>query len=145
VVFRKSNWLDFFLDIDISKKYNIKGYPTFILANKDGEPLYRWWGYTKEMLFDEMDLGFSDLTTIAEKEKLNQYNKNEGLSYELDLKNISLADAIKFKLHGANRYNKSYKNLTTDDYLKVSRNKNHNYNVHALKRDKNREINALVI
>ena len=55
--------------IDIAKEYNIKGHPTFVLVNKDGESLYRWWGYSKEMLFDELDLGFSDLTTIAEKEK----------------------------------------------------------------------------
>lgn len=81
----------------------------------------------------------------AEKAKLNQYNKDEGLSYELDLKNIPLADAIKYRLHGANRYNPRYKNLTRDDYLQISRNKQHDYNVHAIKRDRNREINALVI
>jgi len=80
-----------------------------------------------------------------EKEKLNQYNKNEGLSYEIDLKNISLADAVKYRLHGASRYNKNYKNLTTDDYHKVSKNKNHDYSVHAIKRERNRENNALVI
>ena len=38
------------------------------MANKDGESLSRWWGYSKEMLFDELDMGFSDLTTISEKE-----------------------------------------------------------------------------
>jgi tetratricopeptide (TPR) repeat protein len=55
--------------IDIAKEYNVKGYPTFILVNKDGESLYRWWGYSKEILFEQLNLGFSDLTTIAEKEK----------------------------------------------------------------------------
>lgn len=55
--------------INLAKKYNVKGYPTFILANKNGETLFRWWGYSKEMLIDEMGQGFSDLTTIAEKEK----------------------------------------------------------------------------
>ena len=38
------------------------------MANKNGESLHRWWGYSKEMLFEELDLGFSDLTTTAEKE-----------------------------------------------------------------------------
>jgi len=28
----------------------------------------RWWGYSKELLFKELDLGFSDLTTISDKE-----------------------------------------------------------------------------
>jgi len=62
--------------IDIAKEYNVKGYPTFVLVNKDGESLYRWWGYSKEMLFDELDLGFSDLTTIAEKEKRYKTNSD---------------------------------------------------------------------
>jgi len=120
---------------DLYEKSNVES--DIIVAEEMLEEMYTY--TTTQMKAKEQE------NAIAEKEKLNQYNKNEGLSYELDLKNISLADAIKFKLHGANRYNKSYKNLTTDDYLKVSRNKNHNYNVHALKRDKNREINALVI
>lgn len=38
------------------------------MVNKNGESLHRWWGYSKEMLFEELDLGFSDLTTITEKE-----------------------------------------------------------------------------
>ena len=81
----------------------------------------------------------------TEKAKLNQYNKDEGLCYEIDHKNIPLGDAIKYLLHGANRYNKSYKNLTKDDYLQISRNKNHLYNIYAIKRDTDRKINALEI
>jgi len=50
------------------KQYNVKGYPTFILINKDGETISRWWGYSKKMFFEEFDLGFSDLTTIPDKE-----------------------------------------------------------------------------
>lgn len=40
-----------------------------MLANKDAETMYRWWGYSREMLFEELDAGFSDLTTIKEKEQ----------------------------------------------------------------------------
>jgi tetratricopeptide (TPR) repeat protein len=54
--------------VDLKNQYNVKGYPTFILTNKDGETMSRWWGYSKKMFFDEFDLGFSDLTTIPEKE-----------------------------------------------------------------------------
>ena len=46
----------------------MKGYPTFILANEKGETISRWWGYSKDMFFEELKIGFSDLTTIAEKE-----------------------------------------------------------------------------
>lgn len=81
----------------------------------------------------------------TEKAKLNQYNKDEGLNYEIDLKNIPLADAIKYRLHGANRYNPRYQNLTRDDYLKVSRNKQHDYNVYAIQRERDRKTKALVI
>ena len=50
--------------IELKKSFNIKGYPTFVLANKDADTMYRWWGYSREMLFDKLDAGFSDLTTI---------------------------------------------------------------------------------
>jgi tetratricopeptide (TPR) repeat protein len=53
----------------LKKSYNIKGNPTFILANKNAETLYRWWGYTKENFFKEMGTGFADLSTIVEKKK----------------------------------------------------------------------------
>jgi tetratricopeptide (TPR) repeat protein len=54
--------------VDLKNQYNVKGYPTFILTNKEGETISRWWGYSKKMFIDEFDLGFSDLTTIPEKE-----------------------------------------------------------------------------
>ena len=55
--------------IELKKNYKIKGYPTFVLASKEGETYYRWWGYSKDMLFTELDAGFADLTTISDKEK----------------------------------------------------------------------------
>jgi tetratricopeptide (TPR) repeat protein len=55
--------------VDLKKQYSVKGYPTFILTNKDGETIARWWGYSKAMFFEEFDLGFSDLTTIPQKEE----------------------------------------------------------------------------
>jgi tetratricopeptide (TPR) repeat protein len=54
--------------VELAKEYNIKGYPTFILANAKAETYYRWMGYTKDLFFEKMDNGFSDLTTIAEKQ-----------------------------------------------------------------------------
>jgi len=54
--------------VNLKEKYNIKGYPTFILANKEGKAIARWWGYAKEMFVEQLDIGFSDLSTISEKE-----------------------------------------------------------------------------
>ena len=55
--------------IELAKKYGIRGYPTFILANAEGEAYYRWMGYSKEYFFKKMETGMSDLTTITEKRK----------------------------------------------------------------------------
>jgi thioredoxin-related protein len=56
-------------DVDYIKSYNVKGYPTFVLASKDGETLQRWWGYGKDGFLKEMKNGLSDPTTIAEKKE----------------------------------------------------------------------------
>ena len=55
--------------VDLKNKYGVKGYPTFVLANAEAETYYRWMGYTKELLFDKMKTGFSDLTTISAKQQ----------------------------------------------------------------------------
>ena len=59
--------------IELAKKYGIKGYPTFVLANSNADTYYRWMGYSKELFFEKMAKGFADLTTIDEKVK--RYNK----------------------------------------------------------------------
>ena len=56
-------------DVDYIKSYNVKGYPTFVLASKDGETLQRWWGYGKDGFLKEMNNGLSDPSTIAEKKE----------------------------------------------------------------------------
>jgi tetratricopeptide (TPR) repeat protein len=39
------------------------------LASKDGETLYRWWGYSKEDFLKEIKIGLEDPTTITEKKE----------------------------------------------------------------------------
>jgi tetratricopeptide (TPR) repeat protein len=56
-------------DVQYAKSYNVKGFPTFVLASKDGETLYRWWGYSKEDFLQEIKTGLEDPTTIAEKKE----------------------------------------------------------------------------
>lgn len=60
--------------IELAKTYNIKGYPTFILANKGAETMSRWWGYTKELLFEQLESGLADQSTIENKKV--RYAKN---------------------------------------------------------------------
>jgi tetratricopeptide (TPR) repeat protein len=54
-------------DIDLIATYNVRGFPTFVLASKDAETLQRWWGYSKDDFLIKMKDGLQDLTTIAEK------------------------------------------------------------------------------
>ena len=43
-----------------------------MITDAKGETIYRWWGYSKEMLFDELDEGLSDPATIGQKEERYQ-------------------------------------------------------------------------
>jgi tetratricopeptide (TPR) repeat protein len=61
-------------DVNLIKSYKVRGYPTFVLSSKEGETLYRWWGYTKEAFLNEIKQGLADPTTIVEKNE--RYNKN---------------------------------------------------------------------
>ena len=61
-------------DVKYAKSYNVRGYPTFVFASKDGETLHRWWGYGKEEFINEMKFGLEDPTTISEKK--TRYSKN---------------------------------------------------------------------
>jgi tetratricopeptide (TPR) repeat protein len=56
-------------DVELLTSYKVKGFPTFVLASKNGETLHRWWGYSKENFLDEMKSGLEDPTTIAEKKE----------------------------------------------------------------------------
>jgi len=85
--------------VKLAKKYSIKGYPTFILANAEAETYYRWMGYTKELLFEKMKTGLSDLTTITEKQKRYQENpdaKTAAVLAEYSGSKAEYIDAIKY-------------------------------------------------
>ncbi len=60
--------------VELAKAYNIKGYPTFILANKDAVTMSRWWGYTNYLLFVQLESGLADQSTIEDKKV--RYAKN---------------------------------------------------------------------
>lgn len=54
---------------ELATEFTVKGYPTFVMTNAEGETINRWWGFdgTPEFLqtFNE---AASDPTTIAEKQ-----------------------------------------------------------------------------
>ena len=54
--------------IALAKKYNITGYPTYVLANSNAETIARWSGYSKDYFLENLDKGTSDLSTIDEKQ-----------------------------------------------------------------------------
>ena len=96
----------------MKKSYEIKSNPTFILANKNAETLYRWWGYTKESFFKEMDIGFDDLSTIAEKKKRYTQNPDHQTAKMLAVYHKTLNDvenAVRF-------YNDAAKYDPENDY-----------------------------
>lgn len=52
----------------LAEKYEIHGYPTFVLINGDGESVSRWSGYgTPESFKHLVDINLADPTTIDEK------------------------------------------------------------------------------
>ena len=89
---------------ELAKEFNIKAYPTFVIANAKGETIYRWWGYTKEMLFSELARGLSDPTTIEQKE--TRYKKSPDATTARTLAfyhqtNGNAEDALSFYLDAA--------------------------------------------
>jgi tetratricopeptide (TPR) repeat protein len=54
--------------IDLSKQFNVKGYPTFVLATNDGQTIDRWMGYAKDYFIETMASATADLATIETKQ-----------------------------------------------------------------------------
>jgi thioredoxin 1 len=54
--------------IPLAEKFQIKGYPTYVVTNGAGEPIARWMGYSKENFLDHLDKATADPTTIKQKE-----------------------------------------------------------------------------
>jgi len=53
--------------IELAKDQAVRGVPTFVMMNAEGEALDRWVGYGKEMFIESLSGALGDLTTIEEK------------------------------------------------------------------------------
>ncbi len=64
---------------ELSKRFAVKGYPTFLLLNADLEPTNRWWGYEGKADFSEkLSNEMADSTSI--KDKQARYKKTPTLT-----------------------------------------------------------------
>lgn len=52
---------------ELAKTHQVKGYPTFVLVNTQGESLDRWAGYSKASLIETLGGAVADPTTIEQK------------------------------------------------------------------------------
>ncbi len=68
---------------ELAKAHKVSGYPTFVLATADVEPIDRWMGYSKPMLDEMLDSSMADLSTIDEKR--SRYEKSANLKDALVL------------------------------------------------------------
>lgn len=85
--------------IEFAKNFKVKGYPTFIMLNSDGEPLDRWIGYTKDYLLTTMESALKNLSPISEKESRFEEKPTIGDAETLGRYSTSLReykDAVKY-------------------------------------------------
>lgn len=52
---------------DMAEKFNVRGYPTFVLANQNLQPIKRWWGYEKTSFSNDLNDGLADPVTLDER------------------------------------------------------------------------------
>lgn len=54
--------------LELARRYDVQGYPTFLLTDAEGMPIDRWVGFGGAQSFiDELDGATTDLTTVREK------------------------------------------------------------------------------
>ena len=86
--------------IDVAKKYNVRGYPTFIMTNGDGEVSSAWIGYPgPEKWADNVYAGDKDRRTLAEKKTAFEKHSTKELACSLAnsaAANYDFAGSVKY-------------------------------------------------
>lgn len=52
---------------ELAKEFKIRGYPSFVMTNSDGETLDRWVSYEKDFFIETLNDALEDLSTIEQK------------------------------------------------------------------------------
>jgi tetratricopeptide (TPR) repeat protein len=52
---------------ELAKEFKIRGYPSFVMTNSDGQTLDRWVGYEKDFFIETLNDALEDLSTIEQK------------------------------------------------------------------------------
>lgn len=97
--------------VDVAKKFGVKGYPTFIMTNGDGEVSSAWIGYPgPEKWADFVLAGDKDRRTLAEKK--TAFEKQTSKELACSLANTSSAE---YDFAGAVKYFRIARDLDPDN------------------------------
>ncbi|MCP4290695.1 MAG: hypothetical protein GY780_02515 [bacterium] len=86
--------------IEVAKKYNVRGYPTFIMVNADGEVSSSWIGYPgPDKWASYVDAGVKDTRTVVQKKAAYEKDTTKELACSLANSasaNYDFAGAVKY-------------------------------------------------
>lgn len=60
--------------VELARKYEVNGYPTYVLLSHDMQVLNRWAGYSKEFFLGKMNEAFADMRPL--EQRLAEHEKN---------------------------------------------------------------------
>jgi tetratricopeptide (TPR) repeat protein len=93
--------------IEIAKRYNVRGYPTFKMVDGAGEELECWIGFEgPEKWVVSVEAGVADPRTLAEKAKAYETEPTLALA-----KTLATAAATKYDFKGAVEYYRTARNM----------------------------------
>lgn len=60
--------------VELARKYEVNGYPTYVLLSHDLKVLNRWAGYSKEFFLGKMNEAFADMRPLEERVAAHEKN-----------------------------------------------------------------------
>jgi len=63
--------------VALAQRFEVRGYPTFVLVNAQGETLNRWTGYSKAFFLQSLERSLTDLTPLEERRERFAANPTE--------------------------------------------------------------------
>lgn len=98
--------------IEVAKRYNVRGYPTFKMVNSEGKEIERWIGYEgPEKWVASARAGIADQRTLAEKAKAYETEPTLALA-----KTLAHAASTEYDFKGAVEYFKKARSLDPNPF-----------------------------